>query len=88
MSTKFAQVDVYLGSLGFIRPGRESAMMRSSKRLVRAVRGGYKALEFRGALRNTTGVFMAAVSGKQKWGSCLFFGIFCEKQHKIKIESI
>ena len=27
------EVDVFLGSLGFIRPGRESSMMRSSKRL-------------------------------------------------------
>jgi len=42
-----SEVDVFLGSLGFIRPGRESSMMRSSKRLVRAVRGGYKPLEFR-----------------------------------------
>jgi len=42
-----SEVDVFLGSLGFIRPGRESSMMRSSKRLVRSVRGGYKPLEFR-----------------------------------------
>eukprot|EP00913_Durusdinium_trenchii_P019471 g18304.t2 len=42
-----SEVDIYLGSLGFIRPSRESSLMRSSKRLVRALRGGYKPLEFR-----------------------------------------
>ncbi|CAE7288686.1 unnamed protein product [Symbiodinium sp. CCMP2592] len=42
-----SEVDIFLGSLGFIRPGRESALMRSTKRLVRSIRGGYKPLEFR-----------------------------------------
>mmetsp|Transcript_55150 Transcript_55150/g.118449 ORF Transcript_55150/g.118449 Transcript_55150/m.118449 type:complete len:1028 (-) Transcript_55150:29-3112(-) len=41
------EVDVFLGSLGFVKPGRESSLLRCDKKLVRAVRGGATGLEYR-----------------------------------------
>jgi len=63
-----SEVDVFLGSVGFVRPGRESAMMRSSKRLLRAVRGGAMGLEFRVDEQGKSGgVFASGSVEKGAW---------------------
>lgn len=63
-----SEVDVFLGSVGFVRPGRESAMMRCSKRLLRAVRGGAAGLEYRVDERGTSGgVFACGHVSKGSW---------------------
>lgn len=63
-----SEVDVFLGSVGFVRPGRESAMMRCSKRLVRSVRGGAFGLEFRVDEQGKSGgVFATGAVSKGTW---------------------
>jgi len=41
------EVNMFLGTGGFVKPGRQSAMLRDSRRLTRSVRGGVCGLEYR-----------------------------------------